>query len=161
VVTEVQFAPAKNVSKSMAWRSGQDNFPLSDEEKERFQKAATEIFLAEFAKSTRFQLTDQPGDDVLVLKVVLLDVASRVPPDNTTGRTDVYLKSVGDAGLVLELYDSRSKQILARAADYKEFTYPGDRMQRSIRGMDEAQVKRGLEAWGRLMVNGLDSMKTQ
>jgi hypothetical protein len=34
-------------------------------------------------------------------------------------------------------------------------------MELSISGMNANQVKRGLEAWARLMVAGLDSMKTE
>jgi hypothetical protein len=161
VVTDIQYAPAKSMSKSMSWRSNQENFPLSDVEKERFEKTAHEVFLSEFAKSTKFKLTDKPGEDVLLVKVHLLEVASRVPPDNGPGRTDVFVNTIGDAGLVVELYDSNSGQILARAVDRKEFSYPGNQLQRSIQGLDAAQVKRGLEVWGRIMVNGLDSLKTQ
>ena len=112
------------------------------------------------AKSQKFQLADQPGEDVLLVKVELLDVASRVPPQDA-GRETVYVRIIGDANLLLELYDSNSNEVLARATDSREFKYPGDRMQMSIRGLNEAQVKRGLEAWASILVTGLDSMKTQ
>ena len=160
VIAEIQYASARSVSRSMAMRTNQENFPMSDEEKQRFESAVREVFTAEFAKSQKFQVVDQPGDDVLMVRLELLDVRSTVPPEGM-GPGQTYVRSVGDAGLVVELYDSQSKQILARAADRREFDYPGDRVQMTSRGMNESQVKRGLEAWARLMVTGLDSMKTQ
>ncbi|MCJ7659371.1 MAG: DUF3313 domain-containing protein [Anaerolineales bacterium] len=160
VIAETQYASARSVSRAMAMRTNQESFPMSDEEKQRFESAAREVFTAEFAKSQKFQVVDQPGEDVLTVRIELLDVRSTVPPEGM-GPGQTYVRSVGDAGLVVELYDSQSKQILVRAADRREFDYPGDRVQLTSRGMNEAQVKRGLEAWGRLMVGGLDSMKTQ
>ena len=158
VITNIQFASAKVLSRSMAMRTNQENFPLSDDEKARFESAAQEIFSAEFAKSTKFQVTDQPGDDVLLVRLEILDVRSTVPPEGMAAQR-IYVRSVGDAGLVVELYDSQSKQILARAADKRRFEFPGDRMELASRGLSETQVKRGLEAWGRIMVDGLDAMK--
>ncbi|MCW8846521.1 MAG: DUF3313 domain-containing protein [Gammaproteobacteria bacterium] len=160
VIAETRYASVRSTSVSVARKMGQDNFALSDDEKMRFQAAVNEIFLAEFAKSQKFQLVDQPGEDVLLVKVELLDVASSVPPQNL-GRETIYVRKIGEAGLLLELYDSQSNQVLARASDKREFKYPGDRMELSISGMNANQVKRGLEAWARLMVAGLDSMKTE
>ena len=160
VIAETRYASVRSTSTSVARKTGQTNFALTDEEKVRFQASVGEIFLAEFAKSQKFQLTDQPGEDVLLLKVELLDVASRVPPQDV-GRETIYVRVVGDAGLLLELYDSRSNEVLARASDKREFKYSGDRMQMSLPGMNEAQVRRGLESWARILVAGLDSLKTQ
>lgn len=160
VIAETQFASAPSVSRAMAMRTNQENFPMSDEEKQRFESAVREVFTAEFAKSQKFQSVDQPGEGVLMVRLELLDVKSKVPPEGM-GPGQTYVRSVGDAGLVVELYDSQSKQILARAADRREFDYPGDRIQLTSRGMNQAQVKRGLETWARIMVAGLDSMKTE
>lgn len=160
VIAETRYASVRSTSTSVARKTNQTNFALTDEEKARFQSLVGEVFLAEFAKSQKFELTDQPGEDVLLVKVELLDVASRVPPQEAVRET-VYVRIIGDANLVLELYDSTSNQVLARASDSREFKYPGDRMQMSIRGMNESQVRRGLEAWAGILVTGLDSMKTR
>lgn len=157
VITDIQYAAAREYKGNMSLRSGQDNFPMSDAEKERFETAAKEIFLEEFAKSEKFQLTDQPGDDVLFIRVGILDVTSKVPPESPGQR--IYVRSLGDAGLVLEVYDSKEKQILARAADRRDFSFPGDQIRMTSRGINESQVRQGLKAWARVLVNGLDSMK--
>lgn len=157
VITGVQYAAVPEYKGNITLRKSEKYFPMSDAEKERFEAAANEIFLEEFAKSTKFELTDQPGDDVLLIRVEILDVASMVPPEAPGQR--IYVRSVGEAGLVLEVYDSKEKQILARAADRREFSFPGDRIRMTSRGLTETQVRTGLRGWARVLVNGLDSMK--
>jgi len=157
VITGVQYAAAREYNGNMSLRSSEKNFPMSDAEKERFEAAVNEIFLEEFAKSTKFELTDQPGDDVLLIRVEILDVASMVPPESPGQR--IYVRSVGEAGLVLEVYDSREKQILARAADRRDFSFPGDQIRMTSRGLSQSQVRTGLRGWARVLVKGLDSMK--
>jgi len=157
VITGVQYAAVPEYKGNITLRKSEKYFPMSDAEKERFEAAANEIFLEEFAKSTKFELTDQPGDDVLLVRVEILDVASMVPPELPGQR--IYVRSVGEAGLVLEVYDSKEKQILARAADRREFSFPGDRIRMTSRGLTESQVRTGLRGWARVLVNGLDSMK--
>lgn len=157
VITGVQYAAAREYRGNMSLRSSEKNFPMSDDEKERFEKAVNEIFHEEFSKSGKFEMTDQPGDDVLLVRVEILDVASMVPPDAPGQK--IYVRTLGEAGLVLEVYDSKEKQILARAADRREFSFPGDQIRMTSRGLNESQVKNGLRSWARVLVNGLDSMK--
>lgn len=160
VITNVTYATVRHENTQMARRTNQENFALSDKEKQNFETSAAEVIAEEFAKSQKFTITDQPGEGVLVVRVEILDVASKVPADDFPGRQQVYVRTIGDAGLVLELYDAESKQILARAVDRQEFSYPGDQMRLSSPFMNAAQVKNGLSRWASRLVQGLDSLKT-
>ncbi len=62
-------------------------------------------------------VADEAVPDVLLIRGALLDVVSYVPPDNISGRGSVFLSSVGEATLVIELRDSITNAILARAID--------------------------------------------
>ena len=57
-----------------------------------------------------------PGPDVLTVWGGLIDVVSYVPPEKM-GNSDIYLRSVGEATLVLELRDSQSNAPLVRVID--------------------------------------------
>ena len=81
-----------------------------------FEEEIRGAFLEEFQSSTVFEVVEEPGPDVLGIHVGLLDVVSRVPPE-TVGRSRVFLDSVGEATLVLELRDSVSHTVLVRAVD--------------------------------------------
>jgi Protein of unknown function (DUF3313) len=91
-------------------------FPLNEKQKARLQKTVGDAFRAELAKSTKFELVTEPGPDVLTIWGGLLDVVSFVPPE-PMGRSDVYLRSIGEATLVLEIRDSESNATLVRILD--------------------------------------------
>ena len=61
-------------------------------------------------------MVQEPGPNTLALEGSLIDVVSYYPPEDTI-ITSYYLSELGAATLVLELSDSMSGQILARASD--------------------------------------------
>lgn len=95
-------------------------FPVSEENKARLSEILREEFTEELEKLERYQIVTEPGPDVLLLVGYVIDVESHIPPDINTaqfGRGGVYLSSAGAATLVVELRDSQSMEVLARAAD--------------------------------------------
>ena len=100
---------------------GRDNdteFYISEEGRARVEKEMRDAFLQALEKLDRYQIVTEPGPGVLMLLGGVYDVVSKVPPvDQCTSRCDVYLSEVGAATLVLELRDSVSEEILARAVD--------------------------------------------
>jgi hypothetical protein len=102
-------------------------FPVKEENKERLARELKTAFETELGKLERYQLVDKPGPDVLLLVGAVIDVVSNIPPDIDSarfGRGGVYLTSIGDATLVLELRDSESGEILGRAADRRAAESP-------------------------------------
>jgi hypothetical protein len=109
----IQYRPA---SRSAHSDQGDQAFPLSEAQKARLGRELRHAFETELAKSERFELTDAPAPDVLMIRGSLYDVVSHVPPE-TAGRSAIYLRSVGEATLVIELVDSISNTVLVRAID--------------------------------------------
>lgn len=102
-------------------------FPVQEENKERLSRELKTAFERELAKLERYELVSSPGPDVLLLTGAVIDVVSNIPPDIDSaryGRGGVWLTSVGDAILVIELRDSTSGEILARAADRRAAESP-------------------------------------
>ena len=99
-------------------RSAQQ-FPLSDEQKDRFHAALTSAFLSEFVGMQNLELVDAPGRDVLRLSVRVQDVTAAISTGSGSnrGRAAMALQAVGEVTLVLELFDSQTGEILARAVD--------------------------------------------
>jgi hypothetical protein len=121
----VSFRKLEPVSEFQARRETQ--FPVKEENKERLSRELKAAFDAEFMKLERYELVTQPGPDVLLLVGAIIDVVSNIPPDVDSarfGRGGVYLTSIGDATLVMELRDSESGEILARAADRRAAESP-------------------------------------
>jgi len=111
----IEYRPVKQVNRA-ASTSGTTQFPLTDEQKERLRTVVGDAFRAELAQTQKFQLVDQPGPGVLLIWGGLVDVVSYVPPDSI-GRGNIYLNSVGEATLVIEIRDSQSNAVLVRIAD--------------------------------------------
>ena len=68
-----------------------------------------------------FTIVDEPGPDVLMIGAALLDVVSRVPPQAAT-QPRVFIESVGEATLVLEIRGAMSNTIYARAERLEDLT---------------------------------------
>ena len=90
----------------------QQEFGISEKDREEFEAVISEIFVAELNKSKTFNVVDQIGPNTLLMRAAVLDIVSNVPP-NMAGRGDVYLTNIGDATLVLELIDAEDGETVA------------------------------------------------
>jgi len=140
--------------------SDQTEFPISEENKMRLQEEMRTAFLEELADLERYEIVAEPGQGVLLLAVALLDVVSRVPPvDQCVGRCDVYLSSVGEATLVLELRDSVTNEVLARAADRRAAEQQGWAVEASSVTV-WPEVRRLAHTWGKQVRKRLDEFES-
>jgi hypothetical protein len=133
-------------------------FPITEESRERLENTVREKFLEEFEMLERYQVVTEAGPDVLMLVGGILDVVSRVPPERpgTSGRGGVYLTSVGDATLVLELRDSMTDRVLARAADRRSAESAFAFEVNTVTAWSE--VRRLAGAWARLLRTRLEEL---
>ena len=100
-------------------------------------------------------MVNESGPDVLLIRGALLDVVSYVPPE-PIGRVDIYLRSVGEATLVLEIRDSITDAILVRVVDRKAAEDVGGRLQESNRVTNTAEVRRLAKRWASALRKRLD-----
>ncbi len=98
-----------------------DNFALSPSQMETLKGMFREAVVEALTKNGRYELTTEPGPDVLRITASLIDLVVRVPTQRS-GRQDVYTRSYGLVTVVLELRDAQSGEILARAADRRDPT---------------------------------------
>ena len=136
-------------------RSGQTQFQLDAATRALFEEEIAGAFMEEIGRSTVFQVTEEAGPDVIDVHVGLLDVVSRVPPE-TVGRSRIFIDSVGEATLVLEIRDSISNTALVRAVDRRaaqNFT-----AQESTPPRNRAEVRRLGRRWGQIIRDGLETM---
>ena len=152
-----QFRAAREPSGTAIGRStrAQKDFPLSDDTKQKLIDIAGETFSEELAKSERFKMTDQAGPDVLLVRGGMLDIVSHVPPDQM-GRNEIYLSSVGEITLVLEIIDSTSGEVLGRAADRRALNTSAGTARSSV-VTNTSQFRRVARGWASRFREGLDN----
>ena len=143
------------VGSTRAAASRANEFQLDEATRALFEEEIRGAFMEEIQRSSAFEITDEAGPDVIDVHIGLLDVVSRVPPE-TVGRSRIFIDSVGEATLVLEVRDSISNTALVRAVDRRaaqNFT-----MQESTPPRNRAEVRRLGRRWGQIIRDGLEKM---
>jgi hypothetical protein len=159
----IEYAPAENRGRTSIERSRGGPYFIDEDARARFEALVRETFVDEISKIEHFEIVTEPGPDVLMIRGGLLDVTSYIPQDpmDQIGRGGVYLSSVGDATLVLELRDSETAAILARSIDRRAAESPGGMMFESNRVTNASEVRRLIRFWARRLREGLDGWVQQ
>jgi len=152
-----EYRAVKKTSGTYRARASDTEFYIDEKAREKLKGLTSEIFNEELAKSTRFSVTDASGPDVLIIRGGLYDILSRVPPD-TVGRSDVYLSSVGEITLILEVIDSMSGEVIFRAVERRALDRSGGR---SSSVKTKAEVRRVIRRWATTLRDGLDSIPAE
>lgn len=156
----IEYRPGGESGRTYMARSGGGPFEVTKEQKARFEQVVSEAFREEMARSERFEIVDEPGPDVLMIRGALLDVVSYVPPDDVAGRVDVYLSRVGEATLVIEIRDSITGAILARAID-RGAAEDMSGFSNSNRVTNRSEVRRLVQRWARALREGLEAFASE
>lgn len=103
--------PARRTRSTMM-NTRQREFGISDADRAKFEQEVSDAFVAQIQKAKNFEVVDEIGGNTLIMRGAVLDIISRVPPE-MIGRGEVYLATVGEATLVLELIDARDGEVVA------------------------------------------------
>jgi hypothetical protein len=150
----LQYRPVKDVSRSAARSGNVDEFPIDADQRENMGELVREIFIEELSDLERFTIVDEPGPGVLILHAGILDIVSRVPPE-PMGRGEIYLRSTGEATLVLEFRDAPSNAVLVRVADRRSAEQRGIAMP-SNPVSNTSNVRSMVAQWARILRKSLD-----
>ena len=151
----VEYRPGGESGRLYNIRRGGDYFELTEKQKNNFEQVMREEFLEELAKSEHFAIVSEAGPDVLLIRGGLIDVVSYVPPD-PIGMSDIYISRVGEATLVLEIRDSISEAVIARAVD-RRAAEDSLGFNESTPARNRAEIRRLARTWARLLRERLDS----
>ncbi len=157
-----EFRAVKKTPRTTAARmaSSQQEFYIEDKDHERLKEEVSKVFDDELAKNERFTHTDTPGEDVLIIRGALHDIVSRVPPEYV-GRSEIYLRSVGEATLIIEIVDAMSGEVLGRVVDRRSAERPGGQMMWSNPVTTWTEVRRLARRWATRLSDGLDEIPTE
>ena len=147
----IQFRPVEGTSRR------QSEFPVSDLARERLRSIMSDAFQAQLAQLEHYEIVDAAGPDVMTVRGALLDVVSFVPPERT-GRSDVFISTVGAMTFVVELRDSESNAVIVRTADRRAAQRPGNTLQQSNRVTNQAEVRRLAQRWALWLREGLEAL---
>jgi hypothetical protein len=127
---------------------------------ERIKKALAEEFRKVFTDELEkggYPIAAEPDHNVLLIRPAIIDLNVAAPDTNTAGRSDSFTTSAGSMTLVVELYDSVSSEILARAIDRRNARNVGN-VTWTTRGTNTEAARRLLKRWANLLVTKLDEV---
>ena len=140
-------------------RTNSGPYFIDEDARAKFEALVGEVFREELSQIENLEIVCEPGPDVLQVTGALLDVVSFVPPEPVGARSYVFLSSVGEATLVLELADSETGTVLARSIDRRAAETTGaDTLQWSNTVSNAQDIKRLARRWAVRLREGLDSI---
>lgn len=128
---------------------------------DRIKINVKELFMEVFTEeleSHGYSLATERAEDVLIVKPAIIDLDVNAPDVRSAGRSDTYVRSAGSMALYMELYDSETDDLLAKALDRK-----ADRdsayMQWQTGPANRAAGKRMMKPWAEALRKGLDKAR--
>lgn len=135
---------------------------ISPRDVERMKTDLTELFREVFVdvldSEGGYPVVNEANLDVLLVRPAIIDLDVTAPDLPSAGRSYNFAASAGAATLFLELYDSVSGEILARAIDRKADDRRGGVMQWTNSGTNRAAAKKALAEWANLLRQRLDEI---
>jgi len=133
--------------------------PLGAEDREAIRTGMAKLVQDEFAKAIaakgRYPVVNESGPDVLRLKIYIVNLYVNAPDNPGPGVSRTFVTSAGEMTLFLELFDSETGQILARAVDRQEARSAAmTQMANSVTNIGEAEDIAA--QWARIMRDALD-----
>ena len=103
-------------TRSTMMNTRQREFGISEEDRRAFEDVVAKAFVKEIQRARNFRVSDELGPNALIMRGAVLDIVSNVPPE-MIGRSELYLATIGEATLVLELIDAQDGEVVAVVAE--------------------------------------------
>ncbi len=120
---------------------------------EEFQSVFTEVLT-----EGGYPVVDAAGDDVLLVRPAIINLDVTAPDTMKAGRSRSYTQSAGEMTLYVELYDSVTGDLIAKAIDRKVDRNSGYyTWSNSV--SNKAAADRILKGWAEILLNALNEAK--
>jgi len=128
----------------------------------RIQKGVAELFMDVFTKELEaggYTLTTEKAEDVLTVKANILDLNINAPDIPSASGMATAVTSAGSMSLIMELFDSETDDLLAKAMDAT-----ADResmvMQWQSGPANKQAARKMMEPWAKALREGLDHARS-
>jgi hypothetical protein len=164
VYTTVMLDPAQ-VSFAKNWDPNRSAVGVSDrldaDDVQAIRDGMAELFQEVFSEELGkggYQLVDKPGHETLRVIPAIVDLYINAPERRTPGRVTTYTAEAGRMTLAVELRDSVTGDIIARAVDRYQPRQTGMFMM-SSRNTNTAEARRAFREWASLLRKAMDEAR--
>jgi hypothetical protein len=147
------------------WQRNQNRsytFKVRTSDMEEIKANLAELFMEVFTEELTaggYELTEEVGEDVLLVRPAIVNLDITAPDTNTPNRTYQFSESAGEMTLYVELYDSETSSLIAKAMDRKRDREKGY-MQWQNRVSNTQAAKRILKSWAVTLREALDEARS-
>jgi len=128
----------------------------------KIKSELSSLFMEVFSKTLEqggYEMVTERAEDVLLVKPAIINLDIVAPDIAPTDNVRTYSESAGEMTLYMELYDSVTDDLLAKALDRKEDRHTGYfRWQTRI--TNRAAANRILQVWANVLKEGLDEARS-
>jgi len=122
--------------------------------KNEIKKMFAEIFTEELQKGG-YEMATERAEDVLIVRPAIIDLNINAPDVMSSGMSQTYTTTAGSMTLYLELYDSETDDLLAKAID-PTYDRNSGYMQWATSVSNRAAARRMMKPWAEVLRKGLD-----
>jgi hypothetical protein len=127
--------------------------------KENLAQEFKSVFTDKLAGSGYEVVTDS-GEDVLLILPAIVNLDITAPETSGSGRTNSYVRSAGEMTLYIELYDSVTGDIIAKAVDRQIDRETNQMYTWANSATNRAAAERILSGWADILITALNDAKT-
>ena len=142
-------------------RSAVSRTGVSAKDMERIKTRMADEFRAVFTdvlESGGFPVVEETDEDVLLVRPAIVNLDPNAPDLRSAGRSYSYVTSAGEMTLYIELYDSQTGDLLAKAIDRKVDRDDGFyTWANSV--SNKAAADRILKGWANILLDALNEAK--
>jgi len=143
-------------------QSGSALYDMHEPDREKIKSELAEVFAEVFKRELEkggYPLVTQSGPDVLEMQAAIVNLYITAPDVSmqVAGRSKVYTSDAGHMTLIMQLHDSITGQLLARAYDSRSAGL--DMWQWSNSITNTAEAKQIIGAWARALRKALDASR--
>jgi len=135
---------------------------VQTEDMERIQEDVATLFREVFTEELLdggYELAEEIGDDVLLVKPAIVDLDVIAPDIQSAGRTHSYSESAGEMTLNLELFDSLTGDKIAKATDRKR-DYRHGYLEWRTSVSNRSDARRMMTSWAKALRSALDEARS-
>jgi len=140
-----------------------DPLRVKSSDVEKIKNTLAAEFQTVFTKALEdagYEITDESAEDVMIVRPAIINLDVNAPDTLSAGRSRTYTSTAGEMTLYIELYDSVSGDIIAKALDRKADRANAGFYTWSNSVTNKAAADRILKGWAKILVNAMNEAKT-
>ncbi len=140
--------------------SSAGSFKVTSRDIEKIRTTLAEEFYAVFKKTLEdrgYGVVDESGDDVLLVRPAIINLDVNAPDTPRAGSSMTFASSAGEMTLYVELYDSVTGDLIAKALDRRIDNNPYYTWTNSV--TNKVASEKILKGWATILVQALDEAR--